>query len=286
MKKETPKRDSKNLKKNLSLTSLLKKFGFILPTSAEEIEDYDNLFIKTDVILPAEVDSPDFLFVDDPDLKKADDKPTLEDKPVLRSVNSIGNTIPMNAPIKSDYFKKLVLAAEIANQLHNEPTFGHKKFVKVYYLCEQICNMKLSTNYGEYAAGPLDPKNMYTIDAQFKNRKWFVIERRKNSYGFKYLPGENLDQYKQWFPRYFGKQVDLIERVINLFRKESSDFCEIVATVYFIWNKTIMNGEVINNSILVQRFYDWGDEKKKFSKERLEKAIEWMRKEKIVPLSE
>ena len=282
MKKEIPKRDSKNSKNSLSLTSLLRKCGFILPTTAEEIEEYDKLFIKTDIILPIEVDSPDFLFEQEANQEKVDDNIGQSKKVIKTSIVPIGEVVGKDIPAKNDYFKKLVLAAEIANQLCDEPTFGHKKFVKVYYLCEQVCDMKLSTNYGKYAAGPLDPKNMYTIDAQFRNRKWFVVKQREQGYGYKYLPGENLNQYKQYYPRYFSKQADLIDRIIDLFRKENSDFCEIIATIFFIWNKALINQEIVNDNILINHFYDWGEEKRKFPEKKLIKAIEWMKKEQIV----
>jgi hypothetical protein len=45
------------------------------------------------------------------------------------------------------YFKRIVLAAEIADQLYTEPTFGHVKFQKLVYLCEHRCRMRLSERY-------------------------------------------------------------------------------------------------------------------------------------------
>jgi hypothetical protein len=145
------------------------------------------------------------------------------------------------APIKTitanAYFKKLVLAAEIATQLHKEYFFGHIKFVKIQFLCDQICSMDLSTNYGKYAAGPYDPKLMHSIDREFMKRKWFQIT--KTSYGFRYAPDINANEYKKYYLRYFNDFSPTIDHIINLFRKKDSDFCEIVATLFASWKEKL-----------------------------------------------
>lgn len=292
MKKDKPSKSINQQSKSKSLISLLKGGGYILPTTDDDLEEYDQLYTKTDIILPPEVDSPNFLFVNDQKKDKIDEKNELHKLEIMKAILPLGDKITLgkaeslnNGPQKNYYFKKLVLAAEIANELHSEPTFGHKKFVKVYYICEQVCKIKLSTNYGEYAAGPLDPKHMYSVDAQFKNRKWFVVKKRENGYGYNYLPGENIDQYKQYYPRYFSKQLDSISRIIDLFRKKDSNFCEIVATLFFIWDRELSKGRVVDDTLLFKCFYEWGEEKQKFRIEKLNEALEWMRNEQIVPLS-
>ena len=257
-------------KETKSIESILLDTGFRLPVTDEEIDKYEKIFGNTDIILPKVIDSSDFLF---------------NEPQKLRGVKKTKTKVVSIDSQKNDYFKKLVLAAEIASQLHAEPTFGHKKFVKIYYLCEEVCIMKLSTNYVEHAAGPLDPKQMYTIDAEFKKKKWFKVTKRAGGYGYNYHPDENINEYKKYYPRYFNNQEELINRVINLFRKESSDFCEIIATIFFIWKKANFNNLKIDNEFLITHFYDWGEQKKRFSKAELLKAIDWMQIEQIVPCS-
>lgn len=254
-------------KETKSLESILLETGFRLPVTEDEVQKYEEIFGSTDVLLPKDIDSPDFLL--DKQIKVEKEKPETK-------VVSLDHK-------KNDYFKKLVLAAEIAFQLYDEPTFGHKKFVKVNYLCEQVCAMQLSTNYVKYAAGPLDPKQMYTIDAEFKKRKWFIVTKRNGSWGYQYHPGENIDEYKKYYPRYFKSQEKFINRIINLFKKEDSDFCEIVATLFFIWKKGILENCKIEQDFLISEFYNWGEQKKRFKRNQLLNAIAFMQNEQIVP---
>jgi hypothetical protein len=262
---------NKNQKKTKSsIEAILLETGFRLPVTEEEIELYEKIFGTTDIILPKEMDNPSFLF----------------DQPNESFNEKKGETkvISIDTP-KNDYFKKLVLAAEIVNQLYSEYTFGHIKFVKINFICGEVCNMQLSTNYGKYAAGPLDPKHMHSVDAEFKRRKWFNVKKRENGYGFKYEPGENVDEYKKYYLGYFQNQASSINHLIELFRKKSTDFCEIVATLFFVWKNANDQSLVISNDLLMTHFYAWGEKKKRFIKEDLIKAIDWMEREQIVPNS-
>lgn len=261
--------NKENKTKPNTLHSLLLETGFLLPTTEEEIEKYEKIFGNTDIILPQEVDNPDFIF---------------KQKNESNSVNKKSAKIVSNDFSKNDYFKKLVLSAEIVNQLYSEPTFGRVKFVKITYLCEEVCNMEFSTNYGKYAAGPLDPKHIHSVDAEFKKRKWFRILERPGRKGYKYEPDINIEEYKKYYPRYFKNQDDLICQIIKQFRKQTTSFCEIVATLFFVWKKAISRNLKIDNELLIAHFYDWGEQKKKFSESELREAIEWMNNEKIVPL--
>ncbi len=279
LKKSSPKRSRDKI-----ILSLLKKTGYLAPTTKREIEDFEIFFGNTEIELPEEINNPDFLFDkinDSSDEGKQELKPDKVNKGKTGSVDS--GTSENSKTKKNDYFKKLVLAAEIANQLHVEPTFGHKKFVKVHYICEEVCNMQLSTNYRQYAAGPLDPKQMYSVDGAFKKRGWFNIIQRKGGYGYKYEPGENIEEYKKYYPRYYNNQLELIARIIELFRKKSSDFCEIVATMFFIWKKAALQNVDINDALLIKEFYSWGKEKKRFKEPELMDTLQWMRTEEIFP---
>jgi hypothetical protein len=257
----------------------LKRFGYLLPTSDEELEAFENIFGTTKVMLPAHLKNPDFIAN-----KKASSESNL--KPVKEKASADGAKKKVAAaPVKkitaNAYFKKLVLAAEITTQLHKEYSFGHIKFVKVQYLCDQVSNMDLESNYRKFAAGPLDPKLIYSIDAEFKRRKWFVVT--KTNYGYKYAPDVNAQEYKIYYLRYFGNVQDKINYIIDLFRKEKSDFCEIVATLFAVWKEYLENNKPINDSMLAKSFYAWSPEKKRFNENKVKEAINWMKDKDLVP---
>ncbi|MFN8843511.1 MAG: hypothetical protein ACK5WV_07935 [Chryseotalea sp.] len=275
--KTTKKSEAANLR---ALKSDLQSFGYLLPTNDEELEEFEKMFGKTQVMFPEHLKKPDFL-------KEATESGNRKEVQVSKAESAekkakVKNIAAKTAFKRNDYFKKLVLAAEIANQLHEEPTFGHVKFVKIQYLCDQVCGMELSTQYSRHAAGPLDAKQLYSVDAEFKRRKWFTITRTEFG-GYKYHPSEKINDYKVYFSRYYHNQLDKINSIIDLFRKKNSDFCEIVATIYFLWNEFIEKRKLVNNASLIHDFYEWHDKKKRFKETEIVKAIEWMTTHDIVP---
>lgn len=265
------------LEERSKLQSDLRRFGYLLPTSEEEVEEFDKIFGKTQIMFPDRLNEPRFLS------EKAKEPAKLS-KPVVVSKKSKSSvTKTADKPKKSDYFKRLVLAAHIANELHAEPTFGHIKFVKVYMLCDKVCRMNLSTAYAKHAAGPLDAKQLHMFDAEFKKKNWFEIST--TAYGaYKYKPIGDPNAYEVWYGRYFRNNMDEIARVLDLFRKAPSDFCEIVATLFFVWMEFLDQNKLVNNKSLIAAFYAWHPEKTKFGEDEVEKAIDWMNENRVTPV--
>lgn len=184
-----------------------------------------------------------------------------------------------------NFFKRTVLAAEIAFQLHNEPTFGRVKFQKLVYLCEHIAKMGLNGQYSKQVAGPFDNKFMHTIDTQFKKQKWFEAEKiiQNGITRYKYKALESSNNYKKYYDNYFNDSKTEIEYVINLFRKEKTDLAEISATLYGCLIDLQEKNILINNESLLIAFYNWSDEKKKFNEEQVKSTWVWMKEKSIVP---
>ena len=268
-----------NSQESQALENDLKHFGYLLPTNDDELEEFEKIFGTTQVMLPDHFKDIDSLF----EKKLTDSHKLISVKKELIQPKKI---VAKKALVKSfkanNYFKKLVLSAEIASQLYNEPTFGHIKFVKIRYLCEEVCNMQLGSTYGKFAAGPLDPKVMYSTDREFINRKWFSVT--KTNYGYKYQPLENVNSYKDYYLKYFSEKADRINSIIELFKKERSDFCEIVATLFAVWKDSLNKKESISDLHLFKAFYAWSKEKKRFKDSELTNAITWMKDNNIVPI--
>jgi hypothetical protein len=278
MAKIKSKTDKTDLTANekINLQSDLRRFGYLLPTNEEEVEEFDKIFGKTQTMFPDHLKEPSFLIEHDQITNQS------KREFVVGEQGANSKELTLKQPNKNDYFKKLILAAEVVNQLHSERTFGHIKFVKVYVLCDKVCQMNLNSSYGRYAAGPLDPKQMYMFDAEFKKKKWFKVTR--TSYGgYKYTPDEKLSEYQVWYGRYFKNQINDIAKIIELFRTQSSDFCEIVATMFFVWMDFNSKLKLVNNASLIKDFYAWDERKKRFSESELERAIDWMNEHGIVP---
>jgi hypothetical protein len=270
-------------KEKNALKEDLKHFGYLLPTNDEELEEFEKIYGTTQAMFPEHLKQPDFLFKNK---TKSGKLISVQDEKSSKKTSKkvISKKAPIKALPKNSYFRRLVLAAEIASQLHEEPTFGHIKFVKIQYLCEEVCNMQLKSHYEKFAAGPLDYKSMYSIDAEFKKRKWFNVF--KTNYGFKYEPLQNLDAYKKYYSNYYSNVSTQINNIIDLLKKEKSDFCEAVATLFAVWKENLSNKNRITESLLIKNFYEWSEAKKRFKKEYIVDAITWMKKHDIVPVSD
>lgn len=184
-----------------------------------------------------------------------------------------------------EYFQKVVLAAEITNQLHQERTFGRVKLQKILYLSEYHAQLPFQRSaYQRYAAGPHDPKAMYSIEGQMKKQKWFDSRLREGGYGKEYVPLERHEAYKQYYERYFADKHEAIQRIIDLLRPKDTQFCEVVATLYGVWNDFLLEGQQPDDTAMFREAVtNWAPEKKKVPPSLWPKVLSWMRENRLVP---
>jgi len=183
-------------------------------------------------------------------------------------------------PTNVDYYKRTVLAAEIVGQLHKEPTLGHLKLQKLIYLCQKTASMQLPTNFMRQAMGPYDPQMMRSIDKQFKEKKWFDFQIKEV---LKYKPLEKAGQHHADFEKYFSAEQANIQYIIDQFKTERSSFIEVVATLYACLENMKNEKVICSEGLLLKRFYEWSEEKKKFEENDVKKAYKRMLELGIVP---
>lgn len=179
-----------------------------------------------------------------------------------------------------DYHKRTVLAAEIVFQLQNEWSLGHLKLQKLIFLCQNTTSMAIHTNFLKQAMGPYDPVLMRSIDSQFKKNKWFIYNQKEKQ---KYQPLEKVGDHREWYEKYFVKYIDDIDFIIETFRKFKTRSVELIGTIYACWLECLDENIGFDTEILVQKVYDWSDEKQKFSKQEIEDSISWMLEKGIYP---
>lgn len=178
------------------------------------------------------------------------------------------------------HYKRTLLAAEVVHQMHNEPTFGHLKLQKIIYLCQKTQNMELATNFLKQAAGPYDPEMQRSLDLYFVEHEWFSYSQSRR---LKYQRLRNAGSHKTDFKKYFHEHLKSIGHLITLFKQRKSNELEAIATLYACW-ESILNSELaFSKSLLIEKFYKWSEEKRKFSERQLIQAITWMEKNKVVP---
>jgi hypothetical protein len=256
-----------------SLTTLLKEGGFVLPTTEEEIVKHEEKFGSTDVILPEEIDSPDFIFENVPKQIGAKKDKSLKTKAKVISIE----------PTNVDYYRRTVLAAEIVYQLHKEMAFGHLKLQKLIYMAQRVENISLPVNFLKQAMGPYDNQMMRSIDKQLKIKKWFEFQSTEK---LKYKPLENAGQHKNDFQKYYSTHQEKINWLIEIFRKTKSPTIEIIATLFACWEELNSENKIVTDDNLLEKFYGWSEFKEKYQKGEVIKQKNWMIANSLIPSKE
>lgn len=180
------------------------------------------------------------------------------------------------------YFKRSVLAAEIADRLCDEPTFGHVKMEKLIFLTEHLCHIDIDSHYHRDAAGPYDNRALRSIDSQMKKQKWF--EAKKEDKGYRYIPMQNRGGHKKYFEKYYADSMPMFEKIIDTFKSSTTEQCEIVATLYSAWNDLLQSKESFtDDDILNEVLNNWHESKKRISRNRWQAALDWMRSVGFLP---
>lgn len=179
-------------------------------------------------------------------------------------------------------FKRSVLAAEIANRLCDEPTFGHVKMEKLLFLAEKMCNVDIGSSYHRDAAGPYDNRGIRSIDSQLEKQRWFKAVKKDKKYC--YIPLENRGGHVEYFERYCAGKKEIFDYIIKIFRRAKTEQCEIIATLYSAWEDFLKQGitptdEQIVNEVLT----NWHEAKKRISEDRWLSALGWMKEKGFVP---
>lgn len=180
------------------------------------------------------------------------------------------------------HFKRSVLAAEIANRLCEEPTFGHVKMEKLIFLTEHLCHIDTGSHYHRDAAGPYDNTALRSIDKQMKQHQWFALTKKDK--GYRYQPMDKRGDHKKYFDKYYASVLPMFDKVIETFKTSSTEQCEIVATLYSAWDDLQHRSQPFtDDDILNEVLNHWHDSKKRISSSRWQKALDWMRKNGFVP---
>ena len=197
-------------------------------------------------------------------------------------IRLVETAVKTNVISANVHFRRSVLAAEIADRLHEEPTFGHVKMEKMLFLTERLCHIDIGSHYHRDAAGPYDNRALRSIDSQLKKQKWFDVKRTEK--GNRYVPMQNCGKHKTYFEKYYSTVLPTFAKIIDTFKTQNTERCEIVATLYSAWedllysNKTFTDTDIVNEVL-----NNWHESKKRISQDRWLSAIQWMRENGFAP---
>ncbi len=267
----------------------LKRNGYLFPETLDDVEKFEELFGDTAIDMPEHLRTYE-------DLKRSNEKrdslsiselgdaafTSEPDTPISFLNTNERNQSRSFKPGRIDYYKRILLAAEIVYKLHREPTLGHIKLQKLIYLCQEVNSMSLPTNFLKQAAGPYDPRMARSLDKKLKEKNWFKYQKGEF---LKYIPLGKAGGHQEDFNKYFSDQLQGIHLLIEIFRKAKSPQVELVATLYACWKEIIDEHESFSISHLIQKVYEWSEQKKKFSTQKIESAINWMTEQGLYPVA-
>jgi type I restriction enzyme S subunit len=181
-------------------------------------------------------------------------------------------------------FKRAVFAAEIVQQLHNDNRFGSVKHEKIVHLCELHLGLQgvLYRHAYKEAAGPYDPKARRSVERIFQQQKWFDVTKPDGN-RVVYVPLEKAGAHAEYFDRYFGEQKPAIQSIIDLLRPLNTEQCEIVATLYAVWNDFLIDKRQPGDDDIVASVLQWHPKKQQIAKDRWLAALPWMRQKGLIP---
>jgi len=208
-------------------------------------------------------------------------KRAFEGKLVKAEGNKVVNLNELITTEEEKDWQRKVLAGKIIEICHDDNNFGHTKFQKTQQLCEYHAQLEFDTRYIKQVAGPFDKDFFFPLIEEAKINNWFY-EKPKRKVTF-FEPGSNIASLTDNYYGYFKDKDDKIQFVLNLLRDKDTFQCELISTIYAIWNNYLIKREDISSDQLIAEVYDWSESKVKFSAGDIIEMWEWMKSVDLVP---
>ncbi len=185
---------------------------------------------------------------------------------------------------KGIFFTRGTIAAYAVHQLHEHLTFGRVQLEKVLYLSESYVGIDLAGDYERAAAGPLDPQFFYKLEGFARKRGWFTVHRRRGSKGYYYRPGPAISDRLAAAEKLLKDRRDKMDHVLDAIGRMDTDQAEIFATVFAAWNDLLIDGRRPTDEQIIGEVKEkWHSSKKRIAREKLQMALQWMRRNGFVP---
>lgn len=183
---------------------------------------------------------------------------------------------------KCNSSEKAILAGHIINQTNSED-FGRVKFQKLLYLVEHHCKLDLSSNYQRKVAGPHDGELLSEIESTLELHRFYKIRQsNEKNHRVSYTALSYASELEDLYTENFSSESSELDEFLSKFKNSTWEQCEIVATLYAVWNNRIIRQEQITDELLKQDFLNWDKKKIKYQ-DRLDGALEWMKRKIIIP---
>ncbi len=180
-----------------------------------------------------------------------------------------------------------IIAGHIVYRSYQSRGWGRTKLQKSLHLIGYSLQLKLGNEYIRNTAGPDDQLFMNYIDQKFKQYHHVNIVKKKLPDGrthYTYIPTAQIQEVEMAYERYPQDVREQIDALLDKLNKMDLAGAEILSTLYAVWNNRIIKGEPITDNLLISDFYAWSAHKADFEEIRVKKALDYMRKQNIIPI--
>ena len=157
---------------------------------------------------------------------------------------------------------------------------------KSLHLIGYCMQLNLGNEYIRNTAGPDDQQLMDYIDQKFRqyrhvNKVCEKLPDGKTHYS--YTPTPMIQDVEVAYEKYSKELREQVDALIDKLNTMDLAGAEILSTLYAVWNNRIIKREQIADDLLIADFYAWSAHKADFEEIRVRKALNYMRKENIIP---
>lgn len=161
---------------------------------------------------------------------------------------------------------------------------SHIKCEKIAHLVEFHLQISLGRQPVKDAAGPDDYSHLKKVEHRAKMAGYFAI--KKKQVGYSYSSTKNSDKAVEKLQSVISDEKNKqLDNLIALFLNFDLEVAEIIATTYAGWNNLLISGNTnpSDEEIVYESRENWSERKLSIARERFFKAIDWMRKNELVP---
>ncbi|MDX2116846.1 MAG: hypothetical protein SFY96_01545 [Planctomycetota bacterium] len=177
------------------------------------------------------------------------------------------------------------IQAELVRRNGGSATLGRKKISKGAYLAAALMGARQNPPPLRKAAGPFNTQGQNEVEAYATQAGWFrnsglASGQRSSS---RYRAGDRITEAAAKAKGLVAARAADFERFVGLFVNWDSDTAELHATAHAAWNGLIAAGKPVTEAAIIETFYEWSEEKAKFTASQIRAALVTLRSLRIVP---
>lgn len=182
---------------------------------------------------------------------------------------------------------RLAVGAEIIHRLPANPKRARVKVHKITYLAETHLGIDaLQGNYLREAAGPLDRALREETERSLEVAGYYRANQTDGTgTAVTYTPLAKAGQHKAELATLLGSKAEALRSLIVMLADLDRRATEAVATLYAVWNDSLMDGATPDDAAIVNGVLtEWHNEKgEKFNATDLNTWLSWMKRHNLIP---